>query len=60
MPGPWIRLKIKKNVNDKLFGIILIGVAIIGSLIYTIAVNKEKLIEIFKRERTRYAEAWRK
>jgi hypothetical protein len=46
--------------NDRLLGYILIGVAIFGGLIYTIFVNKEKLVEVFKLERKGYYKSWRR
>jgi hypothetical protein len=44
--------------NDRLLGYILIGVAILGGLLYTIFVNREKLLHVFKHERKKYHKSW--
>jgi hypothetical protein len=46
--------------RDRLFGIILIGVALGGGLVYTIYVNREKLVNVYNKERTGYSETWEK
>jgi hypothetical protein len=46
--------------NDQLLGYILIGVALLSAVIYTIFVNKEKLVEVFKLERKGYYKSWRR
>lgn len=50
----------KLSRNDKILGIALIGVAIFAGLAYTISVNREKLLEVFRRERERYLESWQR
>jgi hypothetical protein len=49
-----------KNVTarDRLFGLILIGVALVGGLVYTGYVNRERLIEVFNKERAGYHRTW--
>lgn len=46
--------------SDRLFGQLLIAVALFGGLAYTIYINREKLGEVFKREREGYAKTWEK
>jgi hypothetical protein len=43
--------------NDRIFGYALIVLAVLGGVSYTIFVNKEKLIEVFRQERTGYYRA---
>jgi hypothetical protein len=45
--------------SDRILGYILIGVALLAGLAYTIFVNREKLGEVFKQERKGYHKAWR-
>jgi hypothetical protein len=46
--------------RDRLFGLILIGVALGGALVYTIYVNREKLASVYNKERTGYQKSWEK
>jgi hypothetical protein len=46
------------NPADRLIGSILIALAILGAVAYTIFVNREKLSEAFINERTKYDRAW--
>lgn len=45
--------------GDRLLGYILIGVALLLALSYTIYVNKDKLRAAYKRERKRYKASWK-
>jgi hypothetical protein len=42
-----------KTRNDKIFGIVLLIVAIIGTISYTLYTNKEKLVELYNKTRDR-------
>lgn len=52
------RQKQPGSENDRLLGIALIILAILGAIGYTGYVNKGKLLEVFTKERTRYAKSW--
>jgi hypothetical protein len=45
---------------DRLIGTMLIALAILGAVAYTIFVNREKLSETFIKERTKYNRVWEK
>lgn len=47
------------SASDRILGYILIGVALLAGLAYTIFINREKLGEVFKQERKGYYKAWR-
>lgn len=42
-----------KTKNDKIFGMVLLVVAIIGTISYTLYTNKEKLVELYHKTRDR-------
>lgn len=44
--------------SDTILGIILIALAILGGIAYTLYVNKEKLIAVFNQEREGYEKNW--
>jgi hypothetical protein len=44
--------------SDGILGIILIALAILGGIAYTLYVNKEKLRAVYNQERPRYQENW--
>lgn len=50
----------KGAISDRLLGYILIGVALLGGLAYTVFINRKKLSEVFNDERKGYYKAWRK
>lgn len=54
------RPKREVSQKDRILGYILIVVALVGGLLYTLSVNKEKLLEVFHKERIGYEKSWRK
>jgi hypothetical protein len=49
----------KISVKDQFFGLLLIGVALGGGLVYTLYVNRENLIAAYNEERKRYHKSWK-
>lgn len=50
----------KGSEKDRLLGYVLITIAVLGGLLYTGWVNKEKLRAVFNEERSGYAKAWQR
>jgi hypothetical protein len=49
----------KVSEKEKFFGLILIGVALGGGLVYTLYVNRRKLNAAYRKERKRYVKSWK-